>query len=514
MKCLATPPHLRLLAVTACLIGLSGLRAQETFTFSPYTRSGCQPRQTVTTTTEMGWVSHDACLYVELDPDGQTLRLGPAGTLAGALVYGGETSTGAITLTAPADSSRTYGLSVWVEDTLGARIPLEGDMTLRYMEGVNREFLLLTLSGSETACAGTVEAGSTWTVARFKFTNILRDGQGFRFRYAWSDFETGTVISEIVVPESDFDGAGYVHELLDGPLSLESQSGVVFVNTAAMKPVPQDIRLVKTGGSLVTTRYTTLSPGSAANGEPHRVTLAVTDATVCLSKGGEVVLETGVVLSMTRTQVLYDHKYSCLGLAGGTLVVPTGGSLALGHNGIGMQLFQGGTTRVEADAALELNGVISVGQSPGRISVAPGATVTVGAQSSLLFWEGQQKIRVELAPGASFDASAAPRDVQDVFQVVSTSSTPELLPASRFAAYPNPAPAGEATVTLASRGALAHAIVRVDLLDAVGRLVRADRLSGQATDFRHTLALPSAGVYTARLTDASGAVGHLRLVGQ
>ena len=503
----------RLGLLAGLLLACLGLSAQETITFTPQTEPGCRAGQTITSTKELSWHSRDQCVTVELDADGNTLRIGPGDSQVGTVVTAMRTGAAQLRLTAPAGAGSEYALYTWFEDLQGNALDLDGEVT--FLVGGEMGSLESYPLGAEVPCYGTLRAGEALDLLQLDFVNTLTQDQPVRLRYDWRAFEIGTKLTSIVVPESDFDGAGYVHSLPTGVIALDrSGSDVVYVNTAATKPVPQDIRLVKTEGAIVSMDYTILAPGSAANGEPHRVSLDLTDVEICLPLSGEIVIDTGVVLSLTRTQINYGSEVSCLALQGGDLRVPAQTALSIGAQGYGMQAFEGGRLFVGEGATLHMDCKIYLKGDGTRLLVDRGASVHVGANSTARRYDSRIKIKVELQPGATFDASAAPREVQQLFQVVQMVATPELLPASRFAAYPNPAPAGEATVTLASRGALAHAIVRVDLLDAVGRLVRADRLSGQATDFRHTLALPSAGVYTARLTDASGAVGHLRLVGQ
>ena len=178
-----------------------------------------------------------------------------------------------------------------------------------------------------------------------------------------------------------------------------------------------------------------------------------------------------------------------------------------------MQLFQyGGELRAAPGAVITLDCGFAVAGS-GQINVAEGARVVVTAQTHVQD-AYPRSIHVKLAPGASIDFSAAPLVVQELFVVQSVVSAPEAIASQNFRAYPNPASTSTG-VTIEGTGALASAIVRIELFDAVGRLVTTEVPSvagAGSTGFRHVLQLPTAGVYTARLIDADGRVGRVRLV--
>ncbi len=493
--------------------------AQTALTFSPVSvASNCDDTQTISTTEELTWNTYDGCADVALGADGSTLTI-TASSDSVSSVIGYATNWELKELTVPGEPGTYSTLKMWlVGPDAGKFDEIVSNFYLSDVTYSNPDYAG-SFSQDGGSCGGTLQGGTTYSLSavHLVFAALPSEAVEVKIMYAWEESGAQSVLASLEVPETDFNGSSYVSALPTGNVAIIPNNGDLYfrVGLADNKPASQDILLTKSEGGIWAPNYVVLIPQAALEGDPHRVSLSLNNVEICLPPNGEFLLGDGASLRLSNTTVKYNSNRACLGVFGdGEIIVAAGTDQKLGDRGTGMQLFgTGGTLTLEDGASTLIDAVFNV-SGQARIELGANARLVVGANSTLD--EGyRQSIKVYRHPTATINLSLAPREVRELFEVITVSSTPELIATEKFRAFPNPASA-DGRVTLTTTGVLEADILRIDLIDALGRQVQsfAPSEAGNATGFKQDIHLPSSGLFTARLTDRDGRVGYLKLMGQ
>lgn len=508
------------LAVCVCTLMTLTSAAQTPLSFRPYDRPDCRTVQTVRSTAEFDWIFAGACGTVVLAHDNETLQLDGIVDLPTSTLSGYNFSDGGNLIPVPGNAGDYYHLEIWVTGADSAMINEDKSFVEMEDQSPAGYGMRLALGKAGNACGGSYLGGSAVRLSRLYlgFTRGVPRSIAIGFAYKFTRIEVSSVLAEVTVMDSEFTGTEYVHTLPGGTVILDPGRAAFTVGFNDLKDEVQTIKLTKTGGTLAAPNYVFIAPAVTSSGKPHLLSLELMDVEMCLPSNGEIMIGNGASLTLSGVHINYGGRVACLGVWDkGVLRVARGRTQIFGESGYGMQAFEeGSTTILEEDASLVLDIGISAPLVAYRsvIEVAAGARLEVTKNATYLGGK-RRSIRVKLQPGATFDASAAPQQVQEIFDVISVVSAPEALDAERFSVYPNPASSGE-SITVARVGAFDAPIMSLELYDALGRRVRREVVSQAvgSQDFRYTLAHPGAGLYTLRLTDAEGRVGNLRLIGQ
>ena len=367
-----------------------------------------------------------------------------------------------------------------------------------------------------SSCSPVVEGGSQLELAGLELQALAAVSADFTITYTYTPVDAVSVLTELSVPASDFNGSSYEHDLPQGSLYVYPVRGDLRIGLEQNTPTAQEINVYKSEGDIVFPRSVEVVAQRAFNSEEHRVNLFLEGVELCLGNS-EVIVNEGNSLTLSGVDIGYDAASACLGTAdGGRISIAPSARQVLGNDGLGLQMLHTDSPlSIGEDATLVFDcGLVVRGTDPLNedtyIDVAPGGRLEVTRNATDYGATAPESIVVRLAEGASFDASRAPREVQRLFRVEQVSSTADALPAGSFALSPNPAQAsGEVFVSNAGSTVPAAAI---ELIDATGRVLT--HTTGQLSGNRHAVQLPGAGLYTVRVTDVEGRMAHLRVVGQ
>ena len=516
------PLPLRFLAALAVVAsGVTALHAQTAFVFSAEQQPSCTPGATVDAAAGLMWNGFD-CTEAAVAPGGEsiTLRFDDTYGVGDRVVQGYGTTPDADNVL-PGSSDDFFDLTFGVTGDLGG-IDASAFPAFAQFEvttPVGYQAFLVPLGERPEGCAQLVRGGGSLTlsgiVLQVAADYDIAAGLNLAFTYTLTP-SSGAIVTEIVVPDSDFDPTSgrYEYALPAGAVNFyPGNGGSYYVGLENNTPDAQEIRIEKSGGSLRVAGYAELDVQRAGSGEPHAVELALEDAELCLS-GSEFGITEDNTLSLTRSAVHFSDRGDCIAVGfGGKLVVAGDEPVQLGYADRGMQLWDDdGHIEVAPGATVRFGGILlSSGSSNGplpTLDIAEGARVVVEASAEADSGWGTSTagVRVRVAPGGTFEYEAGvAQNVRDFFDVEGVVSAEGLMPATAYALSPNPAPRGQLFVRA---GVDARAIASLEVVDAAGRTVAALTRPAVA----NVLAVPvaAAGVYAVRIRDVDGRLATLR----
>ncbi len=319
-------------------------------------------------------------------------------------------------------------------------------------------------------------------------------------------------LSNIIIPDSCFDGQAYNFALPSGNTSIITQHPL-WTQVGLETPISDNhlINISKQGGILTLPTESVFTSSG-----PSDLTVNLQDLGLCLLNT-EMTIRDQSHLILDNVDIDYGGDEGCLRIDFlSQLTIPKDGFQILGNEGRNLQLWYGDAkTTLEENSTLILDNIFKYSYFTPRYDVFfyvhPGARLEVTVNTSLANpFPSIPTYHIKLYEGATFDMSAAPADVQDIFIVESVSSSHNTLPpSSSYLVYPNPTIDRSATVKL-SPGT--KPLSSIEALDAAGRMVAVyTNLSGES---EYSIQLPRRGVYILRLTDIEGRVGHKRVIRQ
>jgi len=499
-------------------------QAQTAFLWEPVTIPSCQAGATVNSTNDLNWTS-SGCVDVELSASNETLT------------FTDDTSTGgsAFSVISGQQSANTNDANILPGSLSDAGVlswEVSGDLDAVSMENsiffvvlVQRNGVLQQIAvpfeglGNPLDCGvQLVAGGSTVVIASMQ---LVRDTAwaastpfDLTFSYTYTPAASGTTnISEISVPDSDFNGTTYEHVLPGGVVNVLPVFGIFDVGLENNTPTEQVINISKTGGSLIIAGNAEIEVQQAtATMEPHEVNVTLDSVGICLGNA-EFIVEEGASLTLNTAPLTYNGGIACLGAhANGRIVIAEGATQTIGSRGYGMQLWAGNSVmEIQENATLTLeNQFYITDQEDLYFDVLPGATLDVTEHTRINSTPGRSgQFVVRLHEGGNFDMSRAPLEIQDLFTVEAVSSNQNLMPEGTFTAFPNPAQDG---MTYVHNGTESRQLAQIEVIDLAGRVISSE-LPARNNEI-YPVALPGSGLYTLRLTDVDGRVGHLRVMGK
>ena len=499
-------------------------QAQTTYLWESVTIPSCQAGATINSTNDLDWNS-PGCVDVELSASAETL------TFTDNTVTGGAS----FSVISGQQSANTNGANVLPGTIADAGVlswQVSGDLTAVSMESslffvvlVQQNGVLQQIAvpfeglGNPLDCGiQLVAGGSTVYIAGMQ---LVRDTAwaastpfDLMFSYTYTPAPSGTTnLSSISVPDSDFNGTTYEHILPGGIVNVLPLSGVFEVGLENNTPSEQVINISKSGGALLVAGDAQIEvQRSTSTMEPHEVNVFLDSVGICLGNS-EFTVEEGANLILDNVPLTYEGGIACLGAhANGRIVIAEGASQTLGNRGSGMQLWAGNTVmEIQENATLTLeNQFYITDQQELYFDVLPGATLDVTEFTSTFSSSGRPgQFIVRLYDGGNFYMSRAPREIQDLFTVQAVSSNQNLMPEGTFTAFPNPAQEG---MTYVHTGTEARQLTQIEVIDLAGRVISSELPA--SNNAIYPVALPGSGLYTLRLTDVDGRVGHIRVMGK
>ena len=516
-----TPRALPAALVTALTLAAGLLAAQTSYIWQPATIPGCAAGTTITSTAGSDWFSSRACVDAELSAAGDLVTLTSATALAGQEIRSVASDLDAgVALGGGGDYGYlSFGVTGTAAGLLDASRTAEAIVLLDH--GGYEQIVRVDLLPDEASCPQLVRGDARLHLIEVSFaldSTAAANSATLGFDFGFVVQGGASVVDEVFVPQSDFDGAEYQHVLPAGTVQVYPRGGDFFIGLAENQPTAQRINVTKTGGAVVVAGFAeVVVQNSLTTREPHDVTLAFDSVDVCLGDSEFIVRGKGASLALNGSRVEYGDALACLGAqSGGRIVIAEGVSQRLGTaRGIGMHLWgDESVVEVREDAHLDISSTFFMENyaHDAYIDVLPGASVVVGAEASVQSGGRPGSIRVRLHEGARFDYSAARHSVRELFAVEAVSAAAPEMPAGTFTIAPNPVESGS-DVAYVRPGTDAGDLRLIEVFDATGRLAAQQTVAGGQS--RYAVALGGAtGVFAVRLTDAAGRVGHLRLVKQ
>ncbi len=497
-------------------------QAQTAYIWESTTAPSCQAGTTITTTNDLDWQS-PGCVDVVVSTSSDELTfiddyVQPPSAYS--VITGSQSASSNNANILPGTLSDAGVLSWSVSGDLQA-VSMENSIfivQLRQTNGVGQrifvpfEGLLNPLDCGVQLVAG----GSTISIVQVQ---MVRDSAwvasvpfnlSFNYTYTPTSGGASTTISEISVPDSDFNGATYDHVLPSGVVNLLPVSGVFDVGLTNNTPTEQIINISKTGGALIVAGSADIRvQQSTSTMEPHEVNVTLDSVGICLGNS-EFIVDEGATLTLDNVPLAYEGSIACLGAhTFGRIVIAEGADQTFGNRGNGMQLWdEASVTEIQENATLTLENLFYLeGRGEIYFDVLPNATLIVTRYTGLIpQGDNQERLIVRLHEGGTFDMSHAPVEVQRLFKVEAVSSNQNLMPDGTFTAFPNPAQEG---MTYVHSGTDARKLVQIEVVDLTGRIVSSEKPDNNSI---HPVALPESGLYVIRLTDIDGRVGHLRVI--
>ena len=498
--------------------------AQTNYIWEPVTIPSCQPGATLNSTNDLDWFS-PGCADVELSATNDVLTITDDYDTGGnsfSSINGNQSTNTNDANILPGTLSDAGVLSWTVSGDLNA-VSLVNSMfivTLYQRNGVSQQILVPFQGlGNPFDCGvQLVSGGSTVSISQVQ---LVRDIAwpastpfNLTFSYAFTPTAGGsTTINNISVPDADFNGTTYEHELPAGIVNVLPVNGFFDVGLENNTPTEQVININKTGGALlIAGNAAVIVQQATSTMEPHEVNVNLDSVGVCIGNS-EFIVEEGASLVLDNVPLTYNSSVACLGAhANGRIVIAEGASQTIGDQGYGMQLWAGNSvTEIRENATLTLeNQFYITDQQDLYFDILPGATLNVTEYTDLWGSTGRSgQFIVRLQEGGNFDMSRAPSGIQDLFEVQAVSSSQNLMPEGTFTAFPNPAQDG---MTYVHNGTESRQLTQIEVVDLSGRVVSTELPA--SSDAIYPVALPGSGLYILRLTDVDGRVGHIRVMGK
>ena len=499
-------------------------QAQTSYLWEPVTIPSCQPGATVNSTNDLDWNS-PGCADVALSAGNDVLTITDNTNTGGgaySVVNGMQSSNTNGANVLPGTISDAGVLSWTVSGDLSA-VAMEHSMffvTLYQTNGVIQQiFVPFEGLGNPLDCGiQLVAGGSTVSISQVQLVvdTAWATGAPFdlTFSYSYTPSPAGmTTLTGITVPDADFNGTTYDHVLSGGIVNVLPVNGIFEVGLENNTPTEQVINISKSGGALLVAGAAQIEvQRSTSTMEPHEVNVFLDSVGICLGNS-EFTVEEGANLILKNVPLTYEGGIACLGAhANGRIVIAEGASQTLGNRGSGMQLWAGNTVmEIQEDATLTLeNQFYITDQQELYFDVLPGATLNVTEYTSTFSSGGRSgQFVVRLHEGGNFNISRAPWEIQDLFTVQAVSSNQNIMPEGTFTAFPNPAQEG---MTYVHTGTEARQLTQIEVIDLAGRVISAELPT--SNNAIYPVSLPGSGLYTLRLTDVDGRVGHIRVMGK
>ena len=483
------------------------LTAQSTYQWATTQGLNCSADD-ITTTENVYWGGL-GCTAVTVLPDNETFNISAS---EDNYVFGqGENVNAANTLPG---STNEYGyLSIW----------LEGDLTgIDSVNGIRLEFTTGAGSATQRISAGTafnpgkcpqlVAGGSPLVFVLAQISTSAPLDNDLRIRYSFTP-AFGTLLTDIVVPDTSFNGTFYDYNLPTGTVNVYPLNGVYNVGLETNTPDAQQITISKSEGTLVIAGSGEVEvQKSSATNEVHDVTLQLDSTELCFGFS-EFMVGNGATLSLDKVSTTFDVDGACLfSDVNGRILIPEGAAQVYGEEGFGLIMFMpDAVMTVERNASLTLSSSIVFGAQTGLsvIDVREGGELILPAESRASAGLGSQEgvILVRLHGNARFDSSAAPEEVQRMFTIETISSTPTVMERSAYTVAPNPTADG---VVMLRAGTSDRPLTNVDVIDLTGRVLNSGMPQQAGTQYQ--VQLPGSGMYIVRFTDVDGRVGTARVV--
>ncbi|MFK8054749.1 MAG: T9SS type A sorting domain-containing protein [Saprospiraceae bacterium] len=377
-----------------------------------------------------------------------------------------------------------------------------------------KKVTIAEMLSSTAKCATLVAGGAQVYVNQFfiKYNSDWVDGTPVDIGLAYTYEPLGIpTVTEINATDASFDGTEYHYDLPLGEITFVPEELGLKIGLENNTPTAQAINVSKTGGSIILSANGFFEiQESTSTSEKHQVNFDFTEVDFCLGEF-EFFVASGANIILDNSIISYASDGACIMIHGGAVMtVPENGYQNIGESGVGMHVWaDGARTVVRENAILFLDNSFNI--QPAALAdfdVFSGGHLEVTGNTSIHEYSlgGVGSLSVNLYDGATFDMSAAPAEVQELFTVNTVSSSADVLAASEYSIFPNPSTSSKTFVRSTKE------LRSIEVVDLSGRVVYA-----QSTNLNGGLIsidLPSVGMHTIRLTDSEGRVGHSRVVRQ
>ena len=491
------------LFVALLAFGTVALTAQTTYIWNSAPNTACDG-STTNQIEGLDWFGA-ACVDVTLDSTGQTFSVNS--TEAGWIMSNGSHSNGANVL--PAGTG--YLVFRLTGDVSNIDLDGENYVVASTGAGTARQYMRINLYGVGTDCPQLVEGGDDLTIETVSLTFLQAPDEAYGLDYIYTS-AIGTVLNEVAVPDSDFNGTTYEHQLPTGVVNLYPSNGQFNIGLENNTPQQQTINIYKSEGWIVAAGDAEVTVQEAtATGEPHNLNIFLDSVDLCLGNS-EFIIEKGATLNMANVPLRYASGVACLGAhSNGRIHVSEGSTQRFGDAGRGMHLFDEESMMVveeNATAILDCSFYLPFSSGQSYFEVLPGGRLEVTAEAQTFSGTGMPaSLLVRVHEGATFDMSRANRQVQELFSIVTVSGAEQVLEPGAFTISPNPTADG---VTYIRPGTSERALANVQVIDLTGRVVSS--VAPRQIGSQYEVQLPASGMYVVRFTDIDGRVGNVRVV--